>query len=283
MTRQQRGFSLLEVMLVMAIFLIVSGAVFLLLNTAQFRYRAEQAFLESFQGARQGMDQILLDVHNAGFPPPYTFAGNMGTPPTPAGYPAGIWRDPAAAGATVQNRFAIGIVGMTGSPRVLNTTCTVNGATATNVACAVPNQWELVIESDIDPENNNGVEWIYYDLRRPAGAAVSTLFRTVKAKNIGGGSSPVTNPSGVPFVEEILQVPTTGLLLLVNNPAVFTYECDPAMVDPDFPGRCLAEHVKNIYVTLRVQSTLPDMQTGQFRQITLRGAASREYPSRPLD
>jgi hypothetical protein len=159
----------------------------------------------------------------------------------------------------------------------------VNGTNATSTLCAIPNRWEFVVESDIDPENNNGVEWVYYDLQRPAGAATSILFRTVNAKDIVGGASPLDNPSNVPFVEEILQFPVAGLLVVANNPAVFTYECDPKMVDPDFAGVCLAEHVQNVYITLRVQSTLPDMQTGQFRRITLRGAASREYPTRPLD
>ncbi|MGH9862810.1 MAG: prepilin-type N-terminal cleavage/methylation domain-containing protein, partial [Candidatus Acidiferrales bacterium] len=41
MKKRQQGFSLLEVMLVLGIFLVVSGAVFELLNVAQLRYRAE--------------------------------------------------------------------------------------------------------------------------------------------------------------------------------------------------------------------------------------------------
>ena len=87
MNRQQQGFSLLEVMVVMTIFLVVAGTVFELLNVSQQRYRSEQQVLESFQGARLGMDLMVRDIHNAGYPPPYTFPGNLPSPPTPPGYP----------------------------------------------------------------------------------------------------------------------------------------------------------------------------------------------------
>jgi hypothetical protein len=157
-----------------------------------------------------------------------------------------------------------------------------------------------VLELDIDPENPNPdpttglvpqVEWVYYDVRPPVAPDVtSTLFRTMSPKILG--ASPIANPWNVPFVEEICQdpnVPLGGALPAPalnapancggNNVAVFTYECDPNMIIT--PGVCLAEHIKNVYINLRVQSTRPDIQTQQMRQITVRGAGSRQYPSRP--
>jgi prepilin-type N-terminal cleavage/methylation domain-containing protein len=282
MNNRQQGFSLIEIMMVLTIFLIVSGAVFELLNAAQIRYRAEREFLESFQGARLGVELIVRDIHNAGYPPPHTFPGNLGSPPTPGGaYPAGTWRDPLDAPAALQDSFALGIVGINAASNI-DTDCLVNTANIPAGTCDIPNQWDLILETDIDPENpTQAVEWVRYDLQRPAGAGTSTLFRTVNPKNIVGGASPLNNASNVPFVEEIVQIPTPGVLAVANNPAVFTYECDPLMADPVNPAICRAEHIKNVYVTFRVRSLRPDIQTQQFRVITIRGAGARQYPSRP--
>jgi prepilin-type N-terminal cleavage/methylation domain-containing protein len=264
MNSRQQGFSLIEVMMVLSIFLIVSAAIYGLLNTAQIRYRAEREFLESFQGAR--------------LPPPHTFPGNLGSPPTPAGaYPAGTWRNPLDAPAALQDSFALGIVGINAANNV-DTACLVNTTNMAASTCTIPNEWDLILESDINPENiTQAVEWVRYDLQ-DAGDT-STLFRTVNPKNIVGGASPLDNASNVPFVENITQDPTAAVA--AANPAVFTYECDPLMADPANQAICRAEHIKNVYVTLRVRSLRPDIQTQQFRVITIRGAGARQYPSRP--
>ncbi|MGH9805552.1 MAG: PilW family protein [Candidatus Acidiferrales bacterium] len=269
------GFSLIELMMVLGIFLIVSGAVFQLLNTAQIRYRAEQEFLESFTGARVGVEMIVRDIHNTGYPAPYTYPGNFGKPPTPALYPAGTWTDPLAAPAGIQSRFAIGILGVTAGGAV-STTCTVNGGAT---PCAIPSAWDMVLELDVDPENSGAaptIEWVRYNVTRPAGRPTSTLFRTVNAKVVGG--NPTLNPSNVPFVEEVVQDP--GAAVAVTNPAVFTYECDPAFVIVGTTNVCTADHIKSVYIALRVRSTRADLQTQQFRQITVRAMSSRQYPSR---
>lgn len=272
---QERGFSLIELMMVLGIFLIISGAVFQLLNIAQIRYRAEQEFLESFTGARLGVELIIRDIHNAGYPAPYTYPGNFAKPPTPAAYPAGIWTDPLAAPGGVQSRFAIGILGVTAGGAV-STTCTVNGGAT---PCAFPNTWDLILELDTDPENSGAaptIEWVRYNLTRPGGATTSTLFRTVTGKVVAG--NPTLNPSIVPFVEEVVQNPLAAVS--ATNPALFTFECDPATVLVGTVNVCTASNIKNVYINLQVQSARADIQTRQFRQITVRGMSSRQYPSR---
>ena len=66
----------------------------------------------------------------------------------------------------------------------------------------------------------------------------------------------------------------------VANPALFTYECDPNMVLVGTLNVCTASNIKNVYINLQVQSARRDIQTQQFRQITVRGMSSRQYPSR---
>ncbi|MFQ6030510.1 MAG: PilW family protein, partial [Dehalococcoidia bacterium] len=265
MTDQQKGFSLLELLLVLAIFIVVSGSVFQLMNITQLRYRAEQQFLESFQGARLGVEVIVRDIHNTGYPPPDTFAGNLPLQPggpTPPTYPAPVpWTDavgilPNSANPDLQRRFAFGIAGVDssgGGAEQVRSTCVVDTITPANSTCDFPTPWDLFLELDIDPENPNPdpvtglvpqVEWVRYNLLRPGGGNTSTLYRTVSPKVVG--TPPSNNQSIVPFVENILQDPTQPVG--AANPAVFTFECDPKQLIA--PGVCLAQHIKNIYIAL---------------------------------
>src|ERR1700687_6436776 len=66
--RSQGGFTLLELLLSMLIFMIISGAAFGLLNTAQKRFQTDGQILSSFQEGRLALDQIVRDVNDAGFP-----------------------------------------------------------------------------------------------------------------------------------------------------------------------------------------------------------------------
>src|ERR1700674_4824326 len=65
---RQNGFSLLEMMLVVLIFSVVSGGIFLQLNTAQQRAFSEQVKLDNFQEARDFVDQFFRDVNEIGYP-----------------------------------------------------------------------------------------------------------------------------------------------------------------------------------------------------------------------
>src|ERR1700682_1023503 len=67
---RQRGFTLIELLTALGIFLLICGAAFTLLSSSQQRYRTESQVLNSFQEARLGLDQIVRDVNDSGFPPP---------------------------------------------------------------------------------------------------------------------------------------------------------------------------------------------------------------------
>ena len=75
--RTQKGFSLIELLMVVIVFTAVTGSVFLLLDVSQQRYRMESEFLDSFQGARLGLDQMTRDIHSAGYPPGNAFQGGV--------------------------------------------------------------------------------------------------------------------------------------------------------------------------------------------------------------
>lgn len=65
---RQAGFSLIEMLLVIAILMVVMGMVFRQIDFLQKRNRTEQVRLDIFQTSREFIDQMTRDIHQAGFP-----------------------------------------------------------------------------------------------------------------------------------------------------------------------------------------------------------------------
>jgi prepilin-type N-terminal cleavage/methylation domain-containing protein len=65
---RQRGFTLLELLLVMLILSLIVGAVFSQMSDAQQRLNAEETRLGDFQEARDFVDQFFRDINQAGTP-----------------------------------------------------------------------------------------------------------------------------------------------------------------------------------------------------------------------
>lgn len=64
----ERGFSLIELMVVVAILTLVMGVVFAAIANVQKRYRTEEGRVDTMQNAREFVDQIGRDIHNTGYP-----------------------------------------------------------------------------------------------------------------------------------------------------------------------------------------------------------------------
>ena len=71
---RERGFSLLELVVAATMFVVIAGTAFGLLGAAQKRYQTDSRILSSFQEARLGLDQIVRDVNDSGYPPPNHFS-----------------------------------------------------------------------------------------------------------------------------------------------------------------------------------------------------------------
>ena len=65
---RQRGFSLTEVLVVMAILGVVSGALFQQIATVQQRGYTEQVKVDDFEEARDFVDQFFRDINQIGYP-----------------------------------------------------------------------------------------------------------------------------------------------------------------------------------------------------------------------
>ncbi len=246
--QKKRGFSLIELMAGLVIFMLIAGAAFGLLNVSQQRYQMESQFLESFQTARLAMDQITRDVHSAGYPPLNSFS-------------------PATAAANPQ-RVAVPFAW---TPNYPGTPCTVG------VSCNVPGPFDLIVETDVDPQNNNGLEWIRYQLQG------TTLFRGVATKTAGTDPAVATQATLVPYVDNVMNNTTPGQMNFLrtyyptmfpgSNPVpVFTYTLDPGTANQP-------SNIREVNITLIVLAPNPDPKTGQPRLLTLTGLVPRVNPN----
>jgi prepilin-type N-terminal cleavage/methylation domain-containing protein len=73
----QRGFSLLEMMMVVLLLSVVVGATFSQINKAQTRYQAEGQKLDLTQQEREFVDQFTRDLHQAGYPTAASYGNNF--------------------------------------------------------------------------------------------------------------------------------------------------------------------------------------------------------------
>ena len=89
MKRKQRGFSLLELLMVVLLLTIVVAAVFSQIERAQVRYRVEDQKLDLTQQEREFIDQFTRDMHQAGYPSPTLYGTQYDL--TSQFTAAGIW------------------------------------------------------------------------------------------------------------------------------------------------------------------------------------------------
>lgn len=77
--KNSRGFSLVEMMMVVAILMVVTGIILAGISRMVTRNSAEASKVDTVQETRDFIDQVVRDVHNAGYPPPIVF-GNPANP-----------------------------------------------------------------------------------------------------------------------------------------------------------------------------------------------------------
>jgi prepilin-type N-terminal cleavage/methylation domain-containing protein len=244
-TPSDGGFTLIELMIATLLFTTIAGITFTLLLVSLQRYKGETDYLNSFQQANVAMDQIARDVHSAGYPPTNSF-----TTVTAAANPT-----------LVAKPFAW----MPAYPAV---PCTV-GAT-----CTSPTGFDLLTEADLG--TGNGVQWVRYSLQG------TTLMRGVANKV---GVDPVSATAGtlVPYLENVMNNATAAQIatLKATYPALFpgnapvpiftyTYDNGAAIQPPN---------IREVNITLIVQSARPDPNTNRYRAVVLTGRAARINPN----
>lgn len=259
-----RGFTLLELMVATAIFLVICAAMFSLLQLSQQRYTSESQLSGSFGEARLGIDQIIRDINIAGYPAPSMFS------------------NPSSAAAYAISPFAWepGY-----NPASLSTACQV-GST-----CTSPGAFDLIIETNfgnpnVTPPQPPIVSWIRYSLNG------TTLLRGVAPKTAAGDPlAAIPLPSMTPFVENVVNnaptvSPTLTAQITAQHPnmfgggstpvPIFQYSCQtPSGSQPctsaAAAGYNQPQNISDIDVTLIVKTPQGDTQTLSLQLMELTG------------
>ncbi|HWG59221.1 MAG TPA: hypothetical protein VN661_09255 [Candidatus Acidoferrales bacterium] len=263
-TRSRAGFALAELAVSMAIFLAICGAMFLLLNSSQKHYDTQTKLLGSFQDARLGVDEIVRDAENSGYPPQNQFALGVNA---------------LAASAYTNSPVAW-------SPNYPTTACLIG--TAGGGTCTTPGDFDAIFEEATD--TTGIVKWIRYQL------VGTTLFRGVVTKVAGDPSGPTT-AAGVllPYVTNVVNNVSAAqrAQYVADYPnmfpggvaqPVFQYYCDGAANTA--PVLCQNAgaynspvNVRDIEINLIVLASQNDQQTQKPRLVQLQGRGHRVNPN----
>jgi prepilin-type N-terminal cleavage/methylation domain-containing protein len=273
----QLGFSLLELMVALAIFLLITGAAFTLLSSSQQRYQNDSQLLTSFQEARLGLDQMVRDIDDAGYPPPSFIA--TGHPEFSSSVPFAWSRGSGYYSSSCQ----IGTAG--------------GGTCSTAAGDASPGDFDLIIETNPNPQDaGSQVQWIRYQLGGPNG---TTLMRGAALKQANHDPDADTASFLVPFVQNVVNnSPTLQIgqfqlsaaysnVFQSGNPVpIFSYICDtptaalpPPTPCPNALGDNSPANIRDVAITLIVASPLPDATTGQPRLVQLSARGHRVNPN----
>lgn len=249
---RERGFSLVEMMVAMAVLLVVVGAVMQLLSQGQQRYVTSSSVEDSTAMLRDAVDQMVRDIRLAGYPPPNSYPC-----PPPAG---------ATYGACLT---------------YLNSGYIAGGIlTASN--------YRIVFEADTD--NTGRAFQIDYQLQVPTGGATGgcagltvnadlsspTLMRSAALKNTDGT---VPAASFQPFLENV-QNCTLGTAIFIYCPAPTAAAPAGCPTMTAFLPSVLPapRNTRIVLIRLQVQSAVRDPQTGQFPNVEQFGLAERINP-----
>lgn len=256
----QRGFTLLETLVSIGILAVLGGAIFGLINVSQKQNLTDSRLLASYQSAHLGLDDLMRDVNDSGYPPQNQFAV-----------------------APAANLYTSGPVAW--SPSYPATPCLIG--TAGGGTCVTPGDFDVILEEAID---NTGVKWIRYQLQG------TTLFRGVVAKTPGVDPAAATSVAGVmlPYVFNVMNNASAAQIakFKIEYPSmfpggipqpIFQFYCDTP------GGQVLCQNaglnnspvnVHDVEITLIVQSQANDALNRQPRLLELNGRGHRMNPNR---
>ncbi len=257
--QHQRGFTIVELMVATAIFLVICGAMFGLLQLSQQKYSSETQLSGAFQETRLAIDQIVRDFNVSGYPAMSLFSN------VPVD----------------SSKYSVSPVAW--DPNYAVSPCLVG--TAGGGTCQTPGDFDLIVETDL----GSGVSWIRYQL------IGTTLYRAVVPKTAAGDPVAATSiPSVmVPFLTNVMNNPSSTQLsqITATYPSmfpgggpqpIFKYTCDtsagpqpcPTAGSSGVPG-----NIRDVDINLIVLTRQPDLQTQILKLVELSGRGHRVNPS----
>jgi len=257
-----RGFTLLELLISTAIFMVICAAMFSLLELSQQKYATETQMSGAFQEARLGMDQIVRDVNISGYPT----LGIFSNPPNTTTYAVA----PFAWGPGYPVDCHMG------------TSCSSS-----------PSDTDLIVETNLGPPGSGStVSWIHYQLQLDQNGQTWTLYRGLVPKTAGTDPATASTWTNVmtPLVKNVIYNPTGTLLAQITTdyptilpggvqPPLFAYSCStPSASQPcnTAPTAYNTMHyISDVDITLVVMTPYADMQTQSLKLLELTGRGHR--------
>jgi prepilin-type N-terminal cleavage/methylation domain-containing protein len=255
--QSEQGFTILEMLMATAIFLIICAAMFELLNLSQKKYSSETQLTAAYQDARLALDQIVRDVNASGYPPAGMFSVLPSSPQKYASSPV-AW-----------------------SPNYPGTPCQIGTCTI-----AGPSDYDLIIETRLSTDTF--VSWIWYHLDAPS----LTLQRIVVQKTGSDPYSTLMLGTKVAFLANVVNNAPSGQLaqIATNYPSmfpggqpqpIFQYSCDTpsgTMPCPLAGSYNSPQNIRDVDVNLIVMTPQRDMQTQSLKLVELNGRGHRVNP-----
>src|ERR1700730_2982491 len=211
--RRELGFSLLEMMFVVLIIGVVTGAVLSQMDLAVQRSNAEQTKLDDMQQARDFVDQFFRDINEIGYP--NVRMVNTGTGPS--------WTPPLAGTVINDNRFAIGLVKIdknelwfeadtNGDGNVQSISYKVNG----NGTCTLCLQRSQVAKVSADPLTGQTPNW-GTEINDVANTGPIFSYFTADGTAISPTSLPLDISTGA---TTLASIKTIQIRLTIPNPTI---------------------------------------------------------------
>jgi prepilin-type N-terminal cleavage/methylation domain-containing protein len=233
---RHRGFSLMELMIVLTILSIIVGGIFEQMNIAQQRAYAERIKLDNMQEARDFVDQFFRDINEIGYPnvrmmdvTSASWNPVLSTPPTYA------WNNLYAN----DNRMAIGLVAIdntaiqfeadtNGDGNVQSVQYKING----NGNCALCLQRSQVAKVSADPLNGQPPNW-GTEVNDALNPIIFTYFKA-DGTQVPSASLPldISTQAGA---QTLASIKTIKISLLISNPIIRDLKTNQA-IQTSFEG-----------------------------------------------
>jgi len=223
---RQNGFSLLEMLLVVAILGIVTGGILAQMDIAQQRASSEQVKLDNFQEARDFVDQFFRDVNQIGYPNSRMIDTTSAS-----------WAPALAVPLINDSRLAVGLVkidanelrfegDMKGDGVIQSVIYQINGSGA----CALCFQRSQIDKISADPLTGQAQNWG----TEVNDVAVPAIFSYFKADGTQITTLPVdiSTPGGAQIIASIK---TIKISLTIRNPSVLDQKTLQA-IETNFEG-----------------------------------------------
>ncbi len=248
-SRKQRGFSLMEILVAVAILLAVTAIVFGHIATVQQRARVEEGAVENLQDSRAAMDLLVRDLHSAGYPNYHQYSSTVGL---------------TMSGTTSEDpRAANGVYTLTGTRLVLEGDVNSDGKVE-----------QVIYQVVSDPSGTSGkcpCVLQRAQVTKVSGSLPDTYGNsTTDFVTIAGGiinSNGTMSIAGTTYNAQGTAITLDTQYSSYKSSPAFTALYSDGTNDQNFPGS--GKTLRAVIVNLNVMGTLPDPKTGLMPVATL--------------